>query len=84
MSRTDDDHYDGLGSTFAAARRQADSEQRRRKPAQSNVVPFLPRSTIEAAEYLARVNDPAQMRAWLAQHTAGERAAILKHLIGRK
>jgi len=44
----------------------------------------VPTATLEAAEYLMREKDPARMRAWLAQHTAPERAAILQHLERRK
>jgi hypothetical protein len=80
-----DDQYEDLSSTFAAACRQADAEQRRKKPARSNnVVQFLARSTLDVAEYLARLNDPEQMRTWLAKHSAAERAAIFKHLKGEK
>jgi hypothetical protein len=84
MSHPDDDQYAGLSSTFADVCRRADAEQRRKKPARSNVVTFLPRSTLEAAEYLARLNDLEQMRTWLAKHTAAEREAIFKHLKGEK
>jgi len=37
-------------------------------------------STLAAAEYLVRENDPERLHTWLAKHTAEERAAIQKHL----
>jgi hypothetical protein len=37
-------------------------------------------STLMAAEYLVRLNDPKRLRAWLARHTAEECAAILRHI----
>jgi len=37
-------------------------------------------STLMAAEYLIRMNDPKRLRAWLASHSAVERIAIKKHL----
>jgi hypothetical protein len=37
-------------------------------------------STIEAADFLVRQNDPARLKTWLAKHSADERAAILKHI----
>jgi hypothetical protein len=42
-------------------------------------------STLQAAEFLFfQQKDPARLRAWLAQHSAEERAAILQHLEQRK
>lgn len=40
-------------------------------------------STIMAAEYLIRANDPKQLRQWLDRHSADERAAIQKYLGGK-
>jgi hypothetical protein len=37
-------------------------------------------STIDAADFLVRQNDPARLKTWLAKHSADERAAILKHI----
>jgi uncharacterized membrane protein len=37
-------------------------------------------STLRAADYLVRQNDPARFKAWMAKHNATERAAIIKHL----
>jgi hypothetical protein len=36
-------------------------------------------STIAAVKYLIRENDSARLRAFLAKHSAGERAAIEKY-----
>lgn len=44
----------------------------------------LAASTIAAAEYLMRQNDPKQMHDWLMKHSAGERAAIKEHLEKKK
>jgi hypothetical protein len=44
----------------------------------------VPKATVDAAEYLMREKNPARMRAWLDQHTAQERAAILRHLERRR
>jgi hypothetical protein len=38
------------------------------------------RSTLQAAEYLVRQNDPARFKAWLAKHSRAERIAIKQHL----
>jgi hypothetical protein len=46
----------------------------------TNVAPRLPASTIMAAEYLVRLNNPKRQRAWLAKHTAAECKAILRHI----
>jgi hypothetical protein len=40
----------------------------------------IPKSTIDAAEYLVRQGDPARLRKWLDGRPAAERAAIHKHL----
>ncbi len=39
-------------------------------------------STLAAAEYLAKQNDPARLDAWLAKRTPNEAAAIVRHLEG--
>ena len=41
-------------------------------------------STIDAAEYLVRQNDPARLKVWLAKHTRAERLAIKKHFLKRR
>jgi hypothetical protein len=76
-----EDNYTGLSPSFAALCRAAD-EKRRRKPPEPRPVERVPISTLRAAEYLARQNDPKRFRAWLAKHTAAERAAIHSHLLG--
>src|SRR5262249_31626722 len=40
--------------------------------------------TLAAVEYLIRENDAERLRQWLVQHSAQERAAILRHLEQRK
>jgi hypothetical protein len=47
----------------------------------SSVVPL---ATLQAAEFLIQQKDPARLRAWLAKHSAQERAAILQHLEQRR
>jgi hypothetical protein len=37
-------------------------------------------STLDAAEFLVRVNDPQRFKAWMLQHSAAERAAIVAHI----
>jgi hypothetical protein len=44
----------------------------------------VPEVTRQAAEYLVREKNPARMCAWLDQHTAQEREAILRHLERRR
>jgi hypothetical protein len=44
----------------------------------------LARSTLDAAEYLVRLNDPERLQAWLARRTAAERKAIRRHFEQRK
>ena len=44
----------------------------------------LAASTLQAAEYLVREGDVQQLRTWLAQHSAQERAAIQEHLCNRE
>jgi|RhiMetdeSRZDD1v2_1073273.scaffolds.fasta_scaffold451779_1 hypothetical protein len=42
------------------------------------------RSTLQAAEYLVRQNDPARLKAWLAKHSRVERNAIKQHLRAKR
>jgi hypothetical protein len=44
----------------------------------------LARPTIDAAEYLLKLNDPKRLQAWLAKHSAAERAAIRQHFEQRE
>jgi hypothetical protein len=76
-----DDEYDGLPSTFAKTCREADAKARRQRALERRQAPDqVSEPTLEAAEFLIRLKDPARLRAWLAKHTPAERAAILKHL----
>jgi hypothetical protein len=45
--------------------------------------PGAARSTLMAADYLVRQNDPARFKRWLAQHTRAERIAIKNHIQGK-
>jgi hypothetical protein len=38
------------------------------------------KSTLDAAEYLIRENDPKRLEAWLLNHSTAERAAIVAHI----
>ncbi len=38
------------------------------------------RSTLDAADYLIKQNDPERLDRWLAKHSAVECAAILRHI----
>ena len=38
------------------------------------------KATLQAADYLVKLKDPARLKAWLAQHTRAERDAIIKHI----
>jgi hypothetical protein len=38
------------------------------------------RSTLDAAEYLVQLQDPARLKAWLAKHSHSERIEISKHI----
>jgi hypothetical protein len=38
------------------------------------------RSTLDAAEYLIRANDPKRFEDWLMKHSAPERAAVVAHI----
>ena len=41
-------------------------------------------STLDAAVYLIRENDPKRFEVWLLQHSAAERAAIAEHVNKRR
>jgi hypothetical protein len=69
-----------LGEAFAAVRPELEV---------ADVIPdALPetdstnvaRSTLDAAEYLVRENDPKRFETWLLKHSAAERAAIVAHI----
>jgi hypothetical protein len=42
------------------------------------------RSTINAAKYLIKQNDPARFKTWLARHSRAERNAIKQHLKAKR
>jgi hypothetical protein len=46
--------------------------------------PAAAKSTLRAADYLLKQNDPERMRRWMDKHTAAERAAIIKHIRGKQ
>jgi hypothetical protein len=77
------DDYERAIAAYAAFmqdwRRRREAEARPNGPARA-----LPKSTIDAAEYLVREGDCARLRKWLDAHSADERAAISKHLAGMR
>lgn len=46
--------------------------------------PAVATATLAAAEFLMQQNDAERLRQWLVQHSAHERAAILRHLEQRQ
>jgi hypothetical protein len=40
----------------------------------------VPRSTLDAAEYLVRISEPKRFETWLLKYSAAERAAIVAHI----
>ncbi len=78
------DEYEGLSSTFARACKLADAEYARTKQVASPPACRLPESTIQAAEYLVRLNDRDRLRAWLIEHTPAERGLILRYFENKK
>ena len=78
------DEYEGLSSTFARTCKLADAEYARTKRIASPPACRLAESTIEATEYLVRLNDPARLRAWLIEKTPPERGRILAHFQDKK
>ncbi len=47
-------------------------------------VPIVTSATLEAAEYLHDLGDLESFKRWFDRHSAAERAAIFRHLDGRK
>ena len=76
-----DDEYLGLPDGYATACREADVPKGYRvvKPPAFH----LAESTIQAAVYLIKQNDPERFHRWLNEHSARERAAILQHIGGK-
>jgi hypothetical protein len=64
-----------LGDAFAQL---ADCIETMPKPRRA-----APKATIDCAEYLLTYGDKDRLRAWLAKHTAAERAAIYRHFANR-
>jgi hypothetical protein len=73
-----------LAKAFGAVRDDAGSDMMPDALPEPRRVERVPLSTLLAAEYLARENDPKRLRAWLTKHSARERVAIHKHLRGRR
>jgi hypothetical protein len=69
-----------IAALASASPPREDSQNGEQKPGSSEARFLLPASTIMAAEYLVRLNDPKRLRAWLAKHTAAECKAILRHI----
>jgi hypothetical protein len=80
---TDEVAYDGLPATFADACRKADAAARKRTLI-AHPRHVVAQSTIDATEFLVRRGDPERLHAWLAKHSAEERAAIRKHFESKK
>ena len=47
-------------------------------------VPIVTSAMLEAAEYLHDLGDLESFKRWFDRHSAAERAAIFRHLDGRK
>jgi hypothetical protein len=70
-----------LSATDAAARCLADElrvQELYRDPE------YVPKATLDAAEYLMREGDPERLRAWFARHSPAQRKAIFLHLEQRR
>jgi hypothetical protein len=72
-----------LAKAFAAVRVEVD-EVPALDDDKTDVHERIAASTIAAAEFLIQQNDPARFKAWLAKHSADERAAIIKHMRGKR
>ena len=79
-----DEEHEGLSSTFARACQLADAEYARTKQVTSPPACRLAQSTIQATEYLVRLNDPARLRAWLIEKTPAERGLVLAYFEDKK
>jgi hypothetical protein len=57
------------------------ADMHRTKPSEPvpNLVRFLPKSTLQTAEYLALLGDVDRWHKWLAQHSPEERAAVVEY-----
>jgi hypothetical protein len=78
-----EDEYEGLPRTFAKLCREADEKQAlksKRTARAPRLLDDVAPTTLRAANFLIRQNDPARLRAWFAKHTPAERAAILRYL----
>jgi hypothetical protein len=49
-------------------------------PDEDDATSGVARSTLDAAEYLIRANDPKRFEDWLLKHSAPERAAVVAHI----
>ena len=84
-----DDDYERLSSTFARACRDADARFREQAQAK-RAAPARPpttrvaASTLMAAEFMVRLNDPKRFENWLMEYSADERAAICAHINSKK
>ena len=69
-----------LADAFAAVRPELEVVERVPDALPDDDRDGAARSTLDAAEYLVGTSDFERLRAWLARHTAQERAAIHRHL----
>jgi hypothetical protein len=83
------DYHDQIKKSGRVLIVETDPErlERARKIMDGKVIPFPARiaaSTLAAADYLIKQNDPQRLRAWLAMHTAAERRAIKRYLRAKR
>jgi hypothetical protein len=80
IARDSRDEYEGLSSTFAAARAEADDAAQ--PSVEGPEVYRVPASTIAAAKYLFKTGDVKRLEHWLDGRSAEEREEIFKQLNG--
>jgi hypothetical protein len=74
------DDYAGLTHSFARLCRAADAEHKSKGSSSGAPAFHIAVSTLAAAEYLTKQNDPAGMYAWLADRSDREVEAIWQHI----
>ena len=80
-----DDDYAGLTHSFARACKLADAAIAAAEQERVVTEPVFRAaiSTLRAARYLVKQNDPKRFEVWLLEHSERERAAIITHLRGK-
>jgi hypothetical protein len=79
-SESNDDDYEGLSKSFAAACRKADEKARQQRALEHPAPYRVPKATLDAAEYLLRLGDLEQWTKWFDHRDVQERRTILEHL----